>query len=46
MLVAVPDIGGLKETQEMLDFCSKYDITSDIELFPILEVNEGLSTDC
>jgi uncharacterized zinc-type alcohol dehydrogenase-like protein len=34
-------IGGLKETQEMLDFCSKYDISSDIELIPIQEVNEA-----
>jgi len=25
-------IGGIKETQEMLDFCSKHNITSDIEL--------------
>jgi len=27
-------IGGIKETQEMLDFCSKHNITSDIELIP------------
>lgn len=34
-------IGGIKETQEMLDFCSKHDISSDIELIPIQEVNEA-----
>lgn len=34
-------IGGLKETQEMLDFCSLYRITSDIELIPIQQVNEA-----
>lgn len=34
-------IGGLKETQEMLDFCGKHNITSDIELIPIQQVNEA-----
>ena len=34
-------IGGLKETQEMLDFCSLHRITSDIELIPIQQVNEA-----
>jgi alcohol dehydrogenase (NADP+) len=34
-------IGGIKETQEMLDFCSKHNITSDIELIPIQKVNEA-----
>ena len=28
-------IGGIKETQEMLDFCGKHNITADIELIPI-----------
>jgi alcohol dehydrogenase (NADP+) len=28
----VPLVGGIKETQEMLDFCGKHNITSDIEL--------------
>lgn len=27
-------IGGIRETQEMIDFCSKHNITSDIELIP------------
>jgi uncharacterized zinc-type alcohol dehydrogenase-like protein len=34
-------IGGLRETQEMLDFCGKHHITSDIELIPIQQVNEA-----
>ncbi len=33
-------IGGIRETQEMLDFCGKHNITSDIELTPIQNVNE------
>jgi len=34
-------IGGLKETQEMLDFCGQHQITSDIELIPIQQVNDA-----
>ena len=34
-------IGGIKETQEMLDFCGEKGITSDIELIPIQKVNEA-----
>lgn len=34
-------IGGIKETQEMLDFCGKHNIVSDIELIPIQQVNEA-----
>ena len=34
-------IGGIKETQEMLDFCGKHSITSDIELIPIQKINEA-----
>ena len=34
-------IGGIKETQEMLDFCGQHNITSDIELIPIQKVNEA-----
>lgn len=34
-------IGGLKETQEMLDYCGAHRITSDIELIPIQQVNEA-----
>lgn len=34
-------IGGIRETQEMFDFCSKYNISSDIEVTPIQAVNEA-----
>jgi uncharacterized zinc-type alcohol dehydrogenase-like protein len=34
-------IGGISETQEMLDFCSKHNIACDIELIPIQKVNEA-----
>jgi uncharacterized zinc-type alcohol dehydrogenase-like protein len=34
-------IGGIKETQEMLDFCAKHKIVSDIEIIPIQQVNEA-----
>ena len=34
-------IGGIKETQEMLDFCGKHTITADIELIPIQKINEA-----
>ncbi len=34
-------IGGIAETQEMLDFCGKHNITSDIELIPIQKINEA-----
>lgn len=32
-------IGGIAETQEMLDFCAEHGITSDIELIPIQDIN-------
>jgi uncharacterized zinc-type alcohol dehydrogenase-like protein len=34
-------IGGLPETQEMLDFCGKHGITSDVEVIPIQKINEA-----
>jgi len=34
-------IGGIAETQEMLDFCGKHNITSDVEVIPIQQVNEA-----
>jgi alcohol dehydrogenase (NADP+) len=34
-------IGGLAETQEMLDFCGEHDITSDVEVIAIQQVNEA-----
>jgi uncharacterized zinc-type alcohol dehydrogenase-like protein len=34
-------IGGIAETQEMLDFCAEHGIVSDIELIPIASINEA-----
>jgi uncharacterized zinc-type alcohol dehydrogenase-like protein len=34
-------IGGIFETQEMLDFCAKHNITADVEVIPIQKVNEA-----
>lgn len=37
--IAGSPIGGIAETQEMLDFCGKHGITADIELIAIKDVN-------
>ena len=34
-------IGGLRETQEMLDFCGEHNLTADVEVIPIQKVNEA-----
>jgi uncharacterized zinc-type alcohol dehydrogenase-like protein len=34
-------IGGIRETQEMLDFCGAHGIVSDIEAIPIQKINEA-----
>jgi uncharacterized zinc-type alcohol dehydrogenase-like protein len=34
-------IGGIPETQEMLDFCGKHNVTADVEVIPIQNVNEA-----
>jgi len=34
-------IGGIPETQEMLDFCGEHRVTADIELIPIQKINEA-----
>jgi alcohol dehydrogenase (NADP+) len=34
-------IGGIAETQEMLDFCAQHGITSDVEVIPIQKINEA-----
>ena len=34
-------IGGIAETQEMLDFCAEHNIVSDIEMIPIQDINEA-----
>jgi uncharacterized zinc-type alcohol dehydrogenase-like protein len=36
-------IGGIKETQEMLDFCGKHDIACDIEMIQMQQINEAYS---
>jgi len=34
-------IGGIRETQEMLDFCAAHDVAADVELIPIERINEA-----
>lgn len=34
-------IGGIAETQEMLDFCGKHNITSDVEVVAIQDINDA-----
>jgi alcohol dehydrogenase (NADP+) len=34
-------IGGIPETQEMLDFCGAHNLTADVEVIPIQKVNEA-----
>jgi alcohol dehydrogenase (NADP+) len=34
-------IGGIRETQEMLDFCAAHAIVSDIEVIPVQQINEA-----
>ena len=39
--VSGSNIGGIPETQEMLDFCGEHGITADVEVIPIQQVNEA-----
>ena len=32
-------IGGIRETQEMLDFCGQHGITADVEVIPVQQAN-------
>jgi len=34
-------VGGIKETQEMLDYCAEHNITSDVEVININQINEA-----
>jgi len=34
-------IGGIAETQEMLDFCGEHNITADVEVIPMQKINEA-----
>jgi len=40
--ITFSSIGGMAETQEMLDYCAEHDILSDIEVIPIQKVNEAM----
>ena len=39
--LAGSSIGGIPETQEMLDFCGQHNITADVEVIPVQKVNEA-----
>ena len=39
--IAGSGIGGIPETQEMLDFCVEHQLTADVEVVPIQQVNEA-----
>ncbi|RVW57329.1 putative mannitol dehydrogenase [Vitis vinifera] len=41
-IVAGSNIGGMKETQEMIDFAGKHNITADVEVVPMDYVNTAL----
>lgn len=34
-------LGGIRETQEMLDFCAERGVASDVEVMPIQQINEA-----
>jgi uncharacterized zinc-type alcohol dehydrogenase-like protein len=36
-------IGGIKETQEMLDFCGDHGIVSDIEMIPMHKIQDAFA---
>ncbi len=39
--IAGSAIGGVRETQEMLDFCAQRRIVCDVELIPMQNINEA-----
>jgi alcohol dehydrogenase (NADP+) len=39
--LAGSSIGGIRETQEMLDFCAEHNITADVELIRAQEINQA-----
>jgi len=41
-MVGGSQIGGMKETQEMLEFCAKHKIVSDIELIKMSDINSAM----
>jgi alcohol dehydrogenase (NADP+) len=34
-------IGGIRETQEMLDFCSQHNVVADIEMIGLQQINQA-----
>jgi uncharacterized zinc-type alcohol dehydrogenase-like protein len=34
-------IGGIRETQEMLDFCAKHSVAAEVEVIQIQKINEA-----
>jgi uncharacterized zinc-type alcohol dehydrogenase-like protein len=34
-------VGGIAETQEMLDYCAEHDILSDVEMIQMKDINEA-----
>ena len=39
--VSGSNIGGIAQTQEMLDFCGDHNITADVEVIPVQKINEA-----
>jgi len=39
--LAGSNVGGIRETQEMLDFCSQHGVMADVEVIPIQRINEA-----
>jgi len=39
--VSGSNIGGIPETQEMLDFCGRHNLTADVEVIAMQQVNEA-----
>src|SRR6202453_1272916 len=39
--LAGSNVGGIRETQEMLNFCGQHNLTSDIEIIPIQQINQA-----
>jgi D-arabinose 1-dehydrogenase-like Zn-dependent alcohol dehydrogenase len=36
-----PYIGGIAETQEMLDFCAEHDVSADVEMIAMEQIDEA-----
>lgn len=41
-MVGGSNFGGMKETQEMLDFCAEHNIVADIELIKMNDINNAM----